>query len=97
MCAGRPPPPPGPPGSFGAVVKLPPIAVAGTYQVTLSDDAWIDMLQGGREVRSAAFSGAKDCPGIRKSVRFPLQVGDATVQISGSASDSVKMELLPAD
>jgi len=84
-------------GTFGGVFKLPPIAVAGTYQLTLSDDAWIDMLQGGHEVRSSAFSGVKDCPGIRKSVRFPMQTGDASVQISGSPSDSIKVELLPAE
>jgi hypothetical protein len=83
--------------TFGGVFKLPPIAVAGTYQLTLSDEAWIDMLQGGHEVRSSAFSGVKDCPGIRKSVRFPLQTGDASVQISGSPSDSIKVELLPAE
>lgn len=84
-------------GTFGGVFKLPPIAVGGTYQLTLSDDAWIDMLQGGHEVRSSAFSGVKDCPGIRKSVRFPLQTGDASLQISGSPSDSIKVELVPAE
>ena len=84
-------------GTFGAVLKLPPIAVAGTYQVTLSDEAWIDMLQGGHEVRSSSFSGQPDCPGIRKSVRFPLQQGEATMQISGSAASSIKVDLLPAE
>ena len=84
-------------GTFGAVLKLPPIAVAGTYQVTLSDEAWIDMLQGGHEVRSSSFSGQPDCPGIRKSVRFPLQQGDATMQISGSAASSIKVDFLPAE
>ena len=84
-------------GTFGAVLKLPPIAVAGTYQVTLADEAWIDMLQGGHEVRSSSFSGQPDCPGIRKSVRFPLQQGEATMQISGSAASSIKVDLLPAE
>ncbi len=83
-------------GTFGAVLKLPPIAVAGTYQVTLSDEAWIDMLQGGHEVRSSSFSGQPDCPGVRKSVRFPMQQGDATMQVSGSAANSIKMDFLPA-
>ena len=83
-------------GTFGAVLKLPPIAVPGTYQVTLSDEAWIDMLQGGHEVRSSSFSGQPDCPGIRKSVRFPMQQGEATMQISGSAASSIKVDLLPA-
>ena len=48
-------------GTFGTVLKTPPLAVAGTYQITLSDEAWIDVIQGGHEVRSSAFTGAKDC------------------------------------
>ncbi len=83
-------------GTFGIVVKTPPLAVAGTYQVTLSDDAWIDVIQDGREVRSTAFSAARDCPNVRKSVRFPLAAGQAVVQISGAAADSIKIDLLPA-
>ena len=83
-------------GSFGAVLKLPPIVVAGTYQVTLSDEAWIDMIQGGHEVRSSRFSGEADCPGIRKSVQFPMQQGDATMQISGSSASSIKVDFVPA-
>lgn len=83
-------------GTFGAVLKAPPIAVAGTYQITLSDDAWIDVIQDGREVRSSAVSAAPGCP-VRKSVRFVLRPGDATLEISGSAANSVKVELLPAD
>ncbi|MGI3900251.1 MAG: hypothetical protein ACRYGP_21215 [Janthinobacterium lividum] len=83
-------------GTFGVVVKTPPLAVAGTYQVTLSDDAWIDVIQGGREVRSSAFSGVQGCPNVRKSVRFPIAAGDATLQISGAAADSIKVDFLPA-
>ena len=83
-------------GTFGALLKTPPIAVAGIYQITLSDDAWIDVIQDGKEVRSSAFSGQKDCPGVRKSVRFSLAAGQATVQISGAAADSVRIDLLPA-
>lgn len=83
-------------GSFGAVFRTPPIAVAGTYQITLSDEAWIDVIQNGHEVRSSGFSGQRDCPNVRKSVRFALDTGQATVQISGAAADSIKVDLLPA-
>ena len=83
-------------GTFGAAFKTPPIAVAGTYQITLSDEAWIDVIQNGRELRSSAFSGERDCPNVRKSVRFALAAGQATVQISGAAADSIKVDLLPA-
>ena len=83
-------------GTFGAVLKTPPIAVPGSYQVTLSDEAWIDVIQDGHEVRSTAFSGAQGCPDVRKSVRFSLVAGQATVQISGAAADSIKVDVLPA-
>lgn len=83
-------------GTFGAAVKTPPLAVPGTYQVTISDEAWIDVIQDGHEVRSAAFSAERDCPNVRKSVRFSLAAGQATIQISGAAADSIKLDLLPA-
>ena len=83
-------------GTFGVAIKTPPLAVSGTYQVTISDEAWIDVIQDGREVRSSGFSAERDCPNVRKSVRFSLVAGQATVQISGAASDSIKVDLLPA-
>ena len=82
-------------GTFAAVLKSPPIAVGGAYQVTLSDDAWVDVIQNGREVRSFAVSAERDCPNVRKSVRFTFGAGQATVQISGVAADSVKVDFVP--
>ncbi len=82
---------------FAAVLKLAPLAAPGTYQITLSDEAWIDVLQVGKEVRSAGFSGQPDCPGVRKSVKFPLQAGEITVQISGVRTDSIKVDVLPVE
>ncbi len=45
-------------------------AKAGTYQVTLTEAAWADLVQGGKALRPIAFSGVKDCEGARKSLRF---------------------------
>ena len=83
-------------GTFGVAIRTPPLAVSGTYQVTISDDAWIDVIQNGRELRSFGVSAERDCPNVRKSVRFSLGAGQATVQISGAAADSIKVDLLPA-
>ena len=83
--------------AFAAVLNLAPVVSAGRYQVTLSDEAWIDVLQNGKEVRSSGFSGQPDCPGVRKSVRFALQPGPAMLQVSGSAADSIKIDVLPAE
>ncbi len=83
--------------AFGGVLTLAPIAEPGTYQITLSDDAWIDVIQNDTSVRSTGFSGQTLCPGVRKSVKFPLKSGPATVQISGAGTDSVTFEILPAE
>jgi len=80
-------------GTFGATasVTVPP---EGELQFSLSDEAWIDVVQNGRAVRSSAFSGVKGCPGIRKSVRFKLSAGPATVQFSGAKKPDLKVAVL---
>jgi hypothetical protein len=85
------------PGSFGAVFKLPSLDKAGTYQVTLSDEGWIDVIQGGASVKSGAFSGRKGCPGLRKSVRFDLQPGPVILQVSGVKAGTINVAVGPAD
>ena len=84
-------------GTFGAVLKTPPLAVGGTYQITTSDDVWIDAIQDGRELKPKAVTGERDCPNVRKSVRFDFAAGQATVEISGSEASSVKVDFLPPE
>lgn len=83
--------------SYGAVLMSQPVAVAGTYQVTLSEPAWIDLVQNGKTLRFAAFSGKSGCPGIRKSVKFNLIPGPLTIEISDSAKQTLNLDLLPAE
>ncbi|WP_413988946.1 hypothetical protein ACMDCR_23500 [Labrys okinawensis] len=85
------------PGSFGAIMSLPPLDKPAIYQVTLSDEGWIDVIQGGAAVKSGAFSGAKGCPGLRKSVRFDLKPGPVTLQISGVKAQTINVAVGPAD
>jgi hypothetical protein len=83
-------------GTFGAVLKIPGLPKAGLYDVTLSDEAWIDVVQNGAIVKSSDFSGQKACPGVRKSVRFDLAAGPATVQISNAAAPALQLAIAPA-
>jgi hypothetical protein len=83
------------PGTHAAVVSLPKLD-AGTYQITLSQDAWIDVAQGGKIVKSSDFSGQHDCPTIRKSVRFSLEAGAATVEISNAQAEALNLAVEPA-
>ena len=70
---------------------------AGLYQITLSDEAWVDVVQNGARVKSSDFSGQKACPGVRKSVRFDLAAGPATLQISNAESAKINLAIAPAD
>ncbi len=84
------------PGTFGAVVQVPKVA-AGLYQITLSAEAWLDVVQNNALVHSSGFSGQRDCPGVRKSVRFGLAEGPTTIEISNAATDQIVMAIAPAN
>jgi hypothetical protein len=43
--------------SYGGAVLLPAPPASGIYQVALSQDAWIDIVQNGRYARSVGSSG----------------------------------------
>ncbi len=83
-------------GAFGATLEAADIGAPGPYQITLSDEAWIDVVQGDARLKSTAFSGQKDCPGVRKSVRFDLKAGALTIQVSNAASAILDLSIAPA-
>ena len=85
------------PDTFSGFVTA-TVPAAGTYQVTLSDEAWIDVSQDGRStLKPAAHSGKAGCPGVRKSVRFALDAGPVTIEISRAAGPQIKLDLLKAE
>jgi hypothetical protein len=83
------------PDSFGGLIAA-DVPRAGSYQVTLSAEAWIDVIQDGRFLDSIAHSGKRGCADIRKSVRFDLKPGHVTIQVSGAPASSIKLAVLPA-
>lgn len=80
--------------AHGAEMTL-PAGAGGAIQVTLSAEAWVDVVQGGKVLRSTAFSGTTGCPGIRKSVRFTLAPGPVAIAISDAAAPTIKLAILP--
>jgi hypothetical protein len=84
------------PGGFGATLALANIDKAGSYEITLSDEGRIDAVQDNALVKSTDYSGQKDCPGIRKSVRFDLKTGPLTVQISNAPAAAIDLAIAPA-
>jgi hypothetical protein len=77
----------------GGMVRLPALTKAGIYQITLSDDAWIDVIQNGRYARSVGSTGRSDCPGVRKSVRLDLDASPVVLQVSGVAPDTIAITI----
>lgn len=83
-------------GSFGATLEAPHVGAPGPYQVSLSADAWIDVVQDGARLKSTAFTGQKSCPGVRKSVRFDLKASPLTLQISNAPAATINLSIAPA-
>lgn len=72
------------PDSYAGFVRYAALPKSGTYRVTLSDAAWIDVVQDGQAAKSIAHSGALACEGIRKSVKFNLAASPFVIEISGT-------------
>jgi hypothetical protein len=83
------------PGSYAGFVSAPAIPQAGTYRVTLSAPAWIDVIQAGHALQSTAFSGASGCAGIAKSVKFDLAAAPFSVELSGTAAHALSFVVTP--
>jgi hypothetical protein len=77
------------PTSFAGFVQVSPPAHEGTYKISLSSEAWVDVVQAGHLVKSVAFSGAMGCEGIRKSVKFDLKAEPFAVQLSNAPGNSI--------
>jgi len=79
------------PDSFAGFFDVKAPAQAGSYKITLAAEGWVDVAQSGHAVKSSAFSGALGCEGLRKSVKFDLAAAPFTVELSGVATDSIKL------
>jgi hypothetical protein len=69
---------------------------AGLYTISLSSGAWVDVVQDGHFLRPVAFSGATDCDGIRKTMKYQLSDKPLVLQISGARDNSLSIAILPA-
>jgi hypothetical protein len=83
------------PDTFAGYVEAAAPARSGTYKVTLSSEAWIDVVQDGHAVKSSAFSGVTGCEGIRKSVKFELAATPFIIQISGTTAHAIAIVVTP--
>jgi hypothetical protein len=84
-------------GTFAGFAKFPAVTKAGSYTLSLSKGAWIDLVQDGHFLKPTAFSGATDCEGIRKTVKFDLAAMPFMLQISGARENSLSIAIQPSE
>ena len=70
---------------------------AGIYTISLSAGAWVDVVQDGRFVKPKAFSGATDCDGIRKTMKYELAAQPFVLQVSGAKENAISIAILPSE
>jgi len=84
-------------GTFAgfATFKNPP--KAGIYTISLSAGGWVDVIQDGHALKPKAFSGATDCDGIRKTMKYEIAASPFVLQISGTREGSISIAILPSE
>jgi hypothetical protein len=84
-------------GTFAGFASFKAAPKAGLYTISLSAGAWVDVMQDGHFLKPVAFSGATDCDGIRKTMKYELSALPFVLQVSGAKDSSVSIAILPAD
>jgi hypothetical protein len=70
---------------------------AGIYTISLSAGAWVDVVQDGHFLKPKAFSGATDCDGIRKTMKYELAARPFMLQVSGAKESAISIAILPSE
>ena len=83
------------PSAFAGHFALAAPAKAGAYRITISLGGWVDVLDGGAYLHPIAFTGAKDCEGARKSMKFDLPARPLALQVSGVSGDQISVVVSP--
>ena len=84
-------------GTFAGFTSFKAPPKAGLYTVSLSAGAWVDVVQDGHFLKPKAFSGATDCDGIRKTMKYEFSASPFVLQVSGSKDDSIAIAILPSE
>jgi hypothetical protein len=84
-------------GTFAGFDSVKAVPKAGLYTVSLSSGGWLDVVQDGHFLKPKAFSGATDCDGIRKTMKFELSASPFVVQISGTKENAISIAILPTE
>jgi hypothetical protein len=84
-------------GTFAGFTSIKAAPKAGIYTISLSAGGWVDVVQDGHLLKPKAFSGATDCDGIRKTMKYEISASPFVLQISGTGEDSVSIAIQPSE
>jgi len=84
-------------GTFAGFASIKTAPKAGLYSISLSGAGWVDVVQDGHFLKPKVFSGATDCDGIRKTMKYELSASPFVLQVSGTKEDSVSIAILPTE
>ena len=55
------------------------------------------MVQDGHFLKPKGFSGATDCDGIRKTMKYEISASPFVLQISGARENAMSVAILPSE
>jgi hypothetical protein len=84
-------------GTFAGFASFTTAPKAGVYTISLSSGAWVDVVQDGHFLKPKGFSGATDCEGIRKTMKYELSEKPFVLQISGTKENAISIAILPSE
>jgi hypothetical protein len=84
-------------GTFAGFASFKNAPKAGLYTISLSAGGWVDVVQDGHFLKPRGFSGATDCDGIRKTMKYEISASPFVLQVSGTKEDSVSIAILPSE
>lgn len=84
-----------PDGAFGGVLKF-TVGSAGAYRIAIDAGFWLDVVQAGKSLPAADFSGDRGCAGPHKIVVYELPAGvELTLQLAAATSASAQLTVTP--
>jgi len=84
-------------GTFAGFASFKTAPKAGLYTISVSSGGWVDVVQNGNFVKPKAFSGATDCEGIRKTMKYELSASPFVLQVSGTRENAISIAILPTE
>jgi hypothetical protein len=84
-------------GTFAGFANFETAPKAGIYTISLSAGGWVDLVQDGHALKPKAFSGATDCDGIRKTMKYEISASPFVLQITNVKEDAVSVAILPSE